>query len=461
MPSHQPNDEKSRLIDASPTKDFFISMIVRDIELEDAIADLVDNCVDGARRIRPNGKYDDLWVRVEVSRQAFRIADNCGGISVDLARNYAFRFGRPPGMKQTKHSVGQFGIGMKRALFKMGGEFSVESTTTTSSFLVEVDVEEWRQEGGDGQANGKVDAKQDRWTFEFKELREDIKVPVSKTGTTITITQLNPGVASEFDLENFQTKLANTLEAKHQFSIENDLAITLNKMPLKFKAAELLQASDLKPAYRELSPQGSKKTPVTVKLYAGIADSDPDAGGWYIFCNGRQVLRADQTERTGWGENKGVTIPKYHNQFARFRGYAFFDCDDASLLPWNTSKTDVALDSPLFQSTRQQMIAMARNVIDFLNKLKQENDLKDQTGKTPLLDQINKAQPADLDGLKRQLLFAAPKIPYYPPPPQTKSISYRKPIDQVAKARRALKATSLREIGERTFDYFYKAECGS
>lgn len=38
------------LVLAIPTKDFFISMLIRDIELLDAVADLVDNCVDGARR---------------------------------------------------------------------------------------------------------------------------------------------------------------------------------------------------------------------------------------------------------------------------------------------------------------------------------------------------------------------------------------------------------------------------
>src|ERR1700736_3839618 len=41
----------SNRIDAMPTKDFFISMLVRDIDLVDAIADLFDNCVDGARRM--------------------------------------------------------------------------------------------------------------------------------------------------------------------------------------------------------------------------------------------------------------------------------------------------------------------------------------------------------------------------------------------------------------------------
>lgn len=105
------------------------------------------------------------------------------------------------------------------------------------------------------------------------------------------------------------------------------------------------------------------------------------------------------------------------------------------------------------------MIAMARNVIDFLNKLKQENDAKEQTGKTPLLDTLNKAKPVDLDSIKKQVLFVSPKALRLPPPPDTQSISYRKPREQVLKARRTLKAVSWREVGERTFDYFYNAEC--
>jgi len=65
-------------------------MIVRDIELVDAVADLVDNCVDGARRLRPNGSYKKLYAALEVSNLEFRIEDNCGGITADVARNYAF-----------------------------------------------------------------------------------------------------------------------------------------------------------------------------------------------------------------------------------------------------------------------------------------------------------------------------------------------------------------------------------
>ena len=43
---------KDERIDASPVKSFFIEMLTRDIDLVDAILDLLDNCVDGILRQR-------------------------------------------------------------------------------------------------------------------------------------------------------------------------------------------------------------------------------------------------------------------------------------------------------------------------------------------------------------------------------------------------------------------------
>ena len=45
----------AEVLNGAPTKRFFVSMLPRDIELDDAILDLVDNSVDGAmRRERAN-----------------------------------------------------------------------------------------------------------------------------------------------------------------------------------------------------------------------------------------------------------------------------------------------------------------------------------------------------------------------------------------------------------------------
>ena len=39
-------------VEAKPVKSFFVEMLTRDIDLVDAILDLLDNCVDGILRLR-------------------------------------------------------------------------------------------------------------------------------------------------------------------------------------------------------------------------------------------------------------------------------------------------------------------------------------------------------------------------------------------------------------------------
>ena len=134
----------NRIINANPTKDFFIYMITRDIDLKYAILELVDNCIDGAIKIRPSGDFNGLWVKIRVSEKEFSITDNCGGISIPVAANYAFRFGRPKNAENNiDFSTGIFGIGMKRALFKLGKYFIIESKTENSYFKVQLDVNKW------------------------------------------------------------------------------------------------------------------------------------------------------------------------------------------------------------------------------------------------------------------------------------------------------------------------------
>ena len=68
-----------------PTKQLFVSTLVKDISLARAILDLVDNCVDGAIRLRGDGNFNGLWVRINVTADAFEVHDNCGGIPLEIA----------------------------------------------------------------------------------------------------------------------------------------------------------------------------------------------------------------------------------------------------------------------------------------------------------------------------------------------------------------------------------------
>jgi len=449
----QETDKK--IINASPTKDFFISMIVRDIELVDAVADLVDNCVDGARRLRPNGSYKKLYAALEVSNLEFRIEDNCGGITADVARNYAFRFGRPKDFPTLEHSIGQFGIGMKRAFFKIGLQFTVESTSPISHFTMTVNVSDWRREP--------------EWEFKFDELIEGEEFlkrskEFAHPETLVSITDLYPGVAAEFSLENFITRLKEKLAVKHQDSLNKGLQITVNRDPLKSAPATLLRSKLLKPIVENFKLPGK----INVRLYAGLSESDPNKAGWYVFCNGRLILEADQTERTGWGETKvtGETsnqrkktrIPYYHNQFARFRGYVFFDANNAAVLPWTTTKTDVDLNSPAFQATRQRMVLAMRPIIDFLNDLDGERSSEKRS--KPLTKAVTSSREGQLATLKISKVFVAPKAsPLTISGPTLQRISYQRPTAEISLVRKTLKVRKLQEVGERTFEYYLRAEC--
>lgn len=66
-------------IDAYSTEDISIDLITRNIILLSAMKGLVDDCVDGARAMRPHGDYRGLSVDVEMARSSFVVADSSGG----------------------------------------------------------------------------------------------------------------------------------------------------------------------------------------------------------------------------------------------------------------------------------------------------------------------------------------------------------------------------------------------
>jgi hypothetical protein len=439
-------------INGSPTKDFFIYTLIRDIPLNRAVIDLVDNSVDGARRIRDGTRFDGLWVRLKLNADYFRISDNCGGIPIDTAREYAFRFGRPKDAPPVEGSIGQFGVGMKRSFFKLGKLLRVESATASTKFAVEVDADVWKARKS---AEGEED-----WHFQFKSLEQGINVPVEEQGTTIEIKGLHASVAESFALDPFITRLAQEVAVAHSESMDNGLNISINGIPLQHDPLHLLQSTVMQPAHVELVFETPEVKPVSAKLYAGVADRSKEEGGWYVFCNGRLVVRADQTNLTVWGE--GERVPKYHPDFARFRGLAYFDSDDSSLLPWTTTKTGVDADSPVYRAVRQQMIELTRPVLEFLRKLEDERkkhtdgDIQDN----PLAQAVESAQPVGVTHLTQHPVFVAPSPPPLPPGPRMQRIQYSKPVDQVEKAKELLGVISFKDVGEKTFEYYMRYEGG-
>ena len=137
------NEHARTSVPARPVKTFFVSMLTRDIALEEAILDLLDNCVDGILRIgagEADRPYDGYWASIDFDADSFVIEDNCGGIPETLL-NYAFRLGRAPDYpkdEEPRGAVGVYGIGMKRAIFKMGESCVISTQHKTVSCEVHI-----------------------------------------------------------------------------------------------------------------------------------------------------------------------------------------------------------------------------------------------------------------------------------------------------------------------------------
>jgi hypothetical protein len=439
---HEKSPEKNPdLVNAEPTKALFISMLVKDIPLSRAILDLVDNAVDGARRLRGATSYDGLSIDITVLPDVFRIVDNCGGIPIDVARDYAFRFGRPSGGPSLDYSVGQFGVGMKRALFKLGAHFVIESTAETSSFRLVIDVDEWKHSND--------------WSFEFNERAENLEPEDTqgKRGTSMEVTKLHELISAEFELENFRTRLFEEIQEAHQESISRNLTITLNEIHLHSLSLQLLASAHLQPAHVEHIFGETNEASVTVRIFAGVSESDPRRAGWYVFCNGRMILEANKTEVTGWGTGSEASMPRFHNQYARFRGYVFFESADAARLPWNTTKTGVDTDAALYRVVLQSMINIGKTVIQFLNELDNE-----RTSEVQVLNQaLTATHPVPLLEIARSDTFVTRVRPVRRDR-RTGHVAYSKPVDQLEKAKVALQVTSYRDVGIKSFEYFYSRE---
>ena len=435
-------------IDARPTKELFIEMLTRDIALIPAIVDLVDNSADGARRLAQDGPYDGLWSRIEISDELFRIHDNCGGMTVEIAKKYAFRFGRPRAAPTLAHSIGEFGVGMKRAIFKLGNQFTVESATPTSRFTVSADVREWAKDD-------------DTWRFSFDDLEENIEVPNEEIGTTVTVRDLHPAVAKELQLEAFRAKLREELRDRLREPISKRLAVTLNAIPVDANPLEFLDDERLAPAYYEETFVSEGEAPVRARFFAGLGPRLGVEAGWHIFCNGRLVVRADKTTTTGWGISEGEAIPQYHPEYNYFRGYAYFDCDDAGRLPWNTTKTGLDLDSPITRASRLRMKTLMRPIITFMNRLaKEKKDKGEQNDIGPLESIVANADARPYQTVQTRDTFVTPPVPKAELKREDQRITYVRPLDVAMRVKKLLKARSWKAVGEKTFDYFYNAEVG-
>lgn len=461
---------------ASPTKQFFVSMLTRDIELRDAVLDLLDNCVDGIlRTAKPDQTaatpYAGFKATIVMAKDHFQIVDNCGGIPFETAKKYAFAMGKPAGAANegTSATVGMYGIGMKRAIFKLGTDALVESWNDTG-FAVEFTSDWMAKDGWD-----------DLPVYELPAGK------LTERGTSITVLELNAEVAAAFSSDAWVDDFRKAVSQHYSIILGKGFSVRVG--PSDAEAAEivpepfrLLQTAAVDD--KQIAPYvyAGKLGDVDVEIYAGLyrellsaeeADSEEetrgttDDAGWTIACNDRVVVWKDKTRLTGWGE---ASVPNYHGQFIAITGIVLMRCDDPTKLPLTTTKRGIDAASNVYSEAKDLMREATKNLTSFTNRWKKFPDKLESIYKASEYVDLPKlrAMPATVPLANvRKLPTMGRYEPQYPEPAEEKThvvVKFEALKSDVALLRKTYfgedEAPKPGEVGREAFDRAVKGARG-
>jgi len=451
---------------AGPTKRFFISMFTRDIELKDAILDMLDNCVDGAMRhsgrdLKTENPYEGYWAKIEANPDRFEMVDNCGGIPRDIARGSAFRLGRPD-MERDKAlpTIGMYGIGMKRAIFKLGRDAKVHSQSAEGAFLVHYD-NAWMDE-----------------TNEIWELPIDWNpgARADGVGTTITVADLLPSVKEDFSKDSsFLDELRDAISTYYGYIISKGFSVELNGSPVEPKILSLFAMDQ--PDEEGMAPYFLQGELDEVGYLVAIGFRRPlateteiddeqeasrtsDDAGITIICNDRVVTLNDKSRLTGWGDNN---VPKYHNQFISISGVISFTSNNAAKLPLTTTKRGVDAATEVYLTARNYAMEGLKGATSFTNKWKgmeEETEKFFQNSKPMTVSNFERAIATELREVREvSAKRFSPKLPMPPAEKPTRRLSFTRTAAEIAEVAEYLFDDLTKkpsDVGNECFSYVLK-----
>lgn len=472
-------------IRAVPVKRFFVDMLTRDIDLDGAILDLIDNCVDGALRsikergdVRsPDQQYSGFWAEILIDPDKFSIKDNCGGISKKVAKEYAFKFGREDVDRDSGiATVGLYGIGMKRAIFKIGSSAIIKTKNKSEQYSVEF-TKNWIEDG-------------DNWDLLIE---DSVHNDITSDGSIIEVTELKEHIKIEFSnsLNSYADRLIKSISNNYSFLIKKGFSVKVNGIPVPQKTSTLqigenaFEGSGIAPYFYEAESDGVSiflimgfyaKFPKLVEDDDAI-DDEGDAefaesmerskynAGWTVVCNDRVILSNDISEKTGWGLYPAT--PHFHSQYAAIGGYVVFSATDPKKLPLTTTKREIDQGSVLYMQVKEEMKQAIKVMVGFTNKWKSRSVERDEIqGSSKNLDIIAAKMSIPSTSLKKvtsQLggVRFKPTLPIPEKVGQSRrvKIQFTKPREDYLKVKDFLfgeEEKTPNDVGEECFDLYLK-----
>jgi len=282
--------------------------------------------------------YEGYIISLTLNGTQLRITDNCGGISKDHLATMVLRFGET---SEHELGIGVFGVGLNRALFKLGARSVLKTDTGAERSELTLDVPQYL-------------AKKDNWKVPARSLPT-----TGKAGTEIEITNLPTSISRDFADHDWIAETIEEIATRYGQFITKGLIIKVGEKPVVPHIMVIRQNSPFPGEYKVFRAgdvavhveYGQLKDHrfTNEELYDKTRNAAlTDEFGWTVVCNDRVILLADRSFKTGWDTG-------FHTEFYGFAGIASFEAKDPANLPWNTTKTDVNLNNPAYQAALVDM----------------------------------------------------------------------------------------------------------
>jgi hypothetical protein len=333
--------------------------ITRDATTEACIFDLIDNAVDAARnsllaelspknrasaRKQASESYFHFAIKLSLNQSGLKIADNCGGIAIEQLKTMVMRFGS---LSEPSMGIGAFGLGLNRAMFKLGKMTHLTTDTGNERAELVLNIDKYIHD-------------EDDWELPAEEVQS-----TGKPGTSIEIRQLDEQASKFFGDERWVKGLIRELGRRYGRFIAKKLTLSVNDVLVQNEEVQIRENSPFDTQTKLLKSEEGVIIEIECgqHLYHRFAfEPGYDRAqnrrltaqyGWTIFCNDRAVIISDKTTKTGWDT-------KFHSEFYGFVGNVNFIDVDSRKLPWNTTKTDVNLNNEAYQMALRSMRAFAK-----------------------------------------------------------------------------------------------------
>ncbi|MAJ69164.1 MAG: hypothetical protein CBB67_013350 [Alteromonadaceae bacterium TMED7] len=378
---------------------FLSETLTADIELTDALFDLIDNSIDAAREqilAQKNVKldshglpadYSGYQIRLRFSAHSITVKDNCSGFDEATLTNSAFITGRK---SSHRFGIGHYGLGLKRALLKAGSRFGFASDNGVARYRALFNSSSFS-----GNEKNQIPAK-----------RYPTK---NKPYSLFTVSGLFSDIKHEIEDQAWFDYLVKKLGVRYGIFIHKGLQITVVNSTLDGRATCFIKSSI--PSLRKgkpITPFSDRMSTEGLDVYfnvgvhekykfAGEEENDSkqnglisETYGLYFISNDRVIVDASTDKKHGF-------TTSWHNEYSGFICLIRMIGDNPGKLPWNTAKTELKLGSSVFISIREKVEKLAKEYRSRANVLK---NIWKEIRENPMIEvEARKAEFAERTGL--------------------------------------------------------------